>query len=85
MTINDDEAERLAHIFTKVLQQSRSVPDQTHYDHHKWITAQIDRDDAWRKFWDDMRAHVVKWGMVGALSGFFYALWLGVKAWAKQW
>lgn len=85
MTVKEEDLERFAVILARTLQQARSVSDSQHYDHHRWITAKIERENAWRKFWDDMRAHLVRWGMVGALSGLFYALWLGVKAWVRVW
>lgn len=70
----------VAQKFAEKLQQARSVSDSEHYDHHRWITAKIARENAMRAFWEDMRKHVIKWGAVSLVSGIGYALWLGFKA-----
>ena len=69
----------LATRFAEKLQQARSVSDSEHYDHHRWITAKIERENAWKGFWEDMQKHVAKWGMISVLTFMFYALWLGTK------
>ena len=63
----------------KALQQARSVSDSEHYDHHKWISERIDSEKAKRQFWEEMRRHVFKWGMVSVISAGFYALYLGLR------
>ena len=77
--MKEQEAEYLAIAIAKALQQARSVSDSEHYDHHRWITEKIKHEQAMRKFWEDMRVHCVKWGMISVLSGTFYAAWLGAK------
>jgi len=81
--ISEEDAEMLAVKLARALQQARSVSDSEHYDHHRWITERIDKEKSRRKFWDAMTEHTVKWGMISLFSGLFYALWLGMKAWAK--
>ena len=78
--ISEEDADMLALKLAQALQQSRSVSDSEHYDHHRWITAKIERENAWRNFWEDMRRHVAKWGAVSVISAVGYALFLGVKA-----
>lgn len=80
----DDEVERLAIAIAKALQQARSVSDSEHFDHHSWISKKIKREEAMLKFWEQMREHAAKWGMVSVLSGIFYAIWLGVQQLAKH-
>ena len=82
--ISEEDAEMLAQKFAEKLQQARSVSDSEHYDHHKWLAERISREKAKRMFWDAMTEHAVKWGMLSVLSFLFYALWLGIKAWAKM-
>lgn len=79
-TISEDDAEMLAQKFAEKLQQARSVSDSEHFDHHRWITEKIQREQSQRKFWDQMQEHAYRWGMLSVLSFIFYALWLGVKA-----
>jgi len=78
--MKDEDVEHLAIAIAKALQQARSVSDSEHYDHHRWISARIERENAWRIFWEDMRKHVLKWGAISLISGIGYAVWLGVKA-----
>lgn len=78
--ITEADADMLAQKFAEKLQQSRSVSDSEHYDHHRWITARIERENAWKAFWEDMRRHVAKWGAISIISSIGYALYLGVKA-----
>lgn len=81
--ISEADAELLALKLAQALQQARSVSDSEHFDHHRFIAERIKEVEARSKFWGDMRAHAMKWGMISVLSGLFYALYLGVKAWAK--
>lgn len=81
--ITEEEANLLAQKFAEKLQQARSVSDSVHFDHHMWLTERIAEDKARRVFWERMTEHVVKWGIISVLSALFYALYLGVKAWAK--
>ena len=82
--LTDTEAERIAMIFSRVLQQARSVSDSEHYDHHRWITAKIEAEQEKRKFWQEMRRHVTKWGLIGALTGLASALYLAAEAWVRH-
>lgn len=79
--MKEADAEILALALAKALQQARSVSDSEHYDHHRWISEKIERERVQREFWEKMREHALKWGMLSALSAVFYALWLGFKAW----
>ena len=81
--MKEEDAERLSVAIARALQQSRSVSDSEHFDHHKWISAKIERENAMREFWQDMSAHVSKWGAISLITGMAYALWLGVKAAVK--
>lgn len=77
--MKDEEIEQLAIAIAKALQAARSVSDSEHYDHHVWITSQIERDKSSKAFWEKMLEHASKWGMISLLSFAFYALWLGVN------
>lgn len=74
-----DEIEDLAIAVAKALQRERSISDAEHSDHHKWISGRIRLDEEQKKFWEDMRTHASKWGMISILSASFYALWLGIR------
>ena len=78
--LTDGDVEHLAVAIAKALQQARSVSDSEHYDHHRWISARIEREHAWRRFWEDMRSHCLKWGAISVITGIGYAAWLGFKA-----
>lgn len=82
--MTEEQMEQFALALAKALQQARSVSDSEHYDHHVWITERINREKAWREFWEKMRDHVAKWGAVSVLSAIGYALWLGAQEWAKK-
>lgn len=78
------DVDLLAAAIARALQQARSVSDSEHFDHHKWITEKI-KTEQWRaQFWKKMLEHVVKWGVISVISAGVYALWLGVRVWAKQ-
>ena len=77
--MGDADIEQLALAIAKALQSARSVSDSEHYDHHRWISSKIERENAWRSFWDEMRRHVIKWGSISMISGLFYAAWLGFQ------
>lgn len=81
--MKEHDVEALAIAIAKALQQARSVSDSEHYDHHVWITERINRERAWREFWEKMLEHAAKWGMISLLSGIFYALYLGARTIAK--
>lgn len=76
--------EAMAIAMARALQASRSVSDSEHFDHHRWISIKIKREEEMLKFWSDMRAHLAKWGMVGVASGVLYALYLGVRLWLRK-
>lgn len=77
--MTDADAEKLAIAVAKALQQARSVSDSEHFDHHRWISAKIARENAWRDFWIEMQKHVAKWGSIAIVSFVFYAMWLAAK------
>lgn len=82
--ISEADAERISVAVAKALQAARSVSDSEHYGHHKWISAKRAREEAWRDVWVDLRKHVLKWGAVSLLTGFFYVIWLGIKAMVRS-
>lgn len=75
--IHPDDIEAMAIAFAQVLQQSRSVSDSEHFDHHRWVSGRILAERQREEFWREMSKHIVKWGMVGVLSSVFYAMYLG--------
>ena len=77
--MQDDDIEKLAVAFARALQGARSVSDSEHYDHHRWISERIRKEQAMRVFWEQMQSHVAKWGAISIISGAFYAVWLGLK------
>lgn len=72
--------EKMATKFAQKLQQARSVSDSEHHDHHTWITEKIKHERAMKDFWQQMSAHVAKWGAITLITGMGYAMWLGVRA-----
>lgn len=76
----DAICERLSNTFARALQQARSVSDSEHFDHHKWIVAKMQKEQARAEFWQKMLEHISSWGAIAVLSAIFYAVWV----WAKQ-
>lgn len=72
--------EKLSLAMVKALQQSRSVSDSEHYDHHLWVTEHIEKEKRMAEFYGALLSHVVKWGSVSILTGIFYAVWLLIKS-----
>ncbi len=81
--MTDADAEKIGIAVARALQGARSVSDSEHYDHHRWITERIKQAEASRQFWEEMRRHVVKWGLIGALTGLGTALVVAFRAWVK--
>ena len=79
MNLSPDDTQSLAVAIAKALQQSRSVSDSEHFDHHVWITGQIEKDKRRAKFWEEMTTHVAKFGAWSIITGSVYAMWLGFK------
>ena len=48
------------------------------YEHY--LEAVTLREKKSAEFWERMREHAAKWGMISLISGAFYAMWLGGKA-----
>jgi len=78
------DMELLATAFARALQQSRSVSDSEHFDHHRWISQKI-KTEQWRaQFWKQMLEHIVRWGIISVITAAVYAMWLGLKVWARS-
>jgi len=71
--------EKLSVAMVRALQQSRSVSDSEHYDHHMWVTVHIEKEKRRVEFYGALLSHVVKWGSVSILTAVFYAVWLSLK------
>jgi hypothetical protein len=76
-------AEMIAQSFAEKLQQSRSVSDTEHWDHHQWIAAQKQKEIERAKFWADLRDYLAKRGAWGVLVGLLVALGFALKAWIR--
>lgn len=84
MTLEEGDVERLSIAIAKALQQSRSVSDSEHYDHHRWIVARMEKEKAALEFWEEMKRHAAKFGMLSIITGLFYALVLAFREWIHQ-
>ena len=47
------------------------------YDSYLYAATNRERKSA--EFWDRMKEHAAKWGMISIISGAFYAMYLGAK------
>jgi hypothetical protein len=72
--------EKLSFAMVRAMQQSRSVSDSEHYDHHLWVTVHIEKEKQRTEFYNALLSHVVKWGSVSVLTAIFYAMWLALKS-----
>lgn len=77
--LRPEELEHLATAIAKALQQARSVSDSEHYDHHRWIVQQIEKDRERAAFWRAMQTHVAKAGAWSVLTALGYAVYVGFK------
>lgn len=76
MNLKAEDVEVLSVAIARALQQARSVSDSEHYDHHRWITQQIDKEKWRAEFWRQMVGHVSRWGAVSIVSAVAYACYL---------
>jgi len=77
-------AARLIQGMAETLQQARSVSDSVHYDHHKWIQAQIEREEAWRDLWRDMRVRLIQKGIWAVLLGIGGVMLYAATMWIRS-
>lgn len=57
----------------------RSIDETTHQKQHNYIGIKMEKDKKWAEFWDALTKHIVKWGIIGAISVIGYALWYYIK------
>lgn len=75
----EEICEKLSVAMVKALQQSRSVSDSEHYDHHLWVQTHIEKEKTRTAFYKMMIDHVAKYGAISIVTGLFYAVWLFLK------
>lgn len=75
----EEICEKLSLAMVKALQQSRSVSDSEHYDHHTWVQQHIEKEKTRTQFYKMMIEHVAKYGALSIATGLFYAVWLFLK------
>lgn len=77
--LSKEEMEKFGRVLVGMLQQSRSVSDSEHYDHHVWIKTRIEADRERKEFWRDMRKSLARWGFVGLAGALLFSIWLWIK------
>lgn len=61
------------------LREESYITDKEHTSHHVWIAAHIKKDEATTALLNKLTEHLLKWGMLGVVSGMFYGLVLLAK------
>ena len=75
-TLSDADVEAIAHEVSCVL----SVREETHREHHEFITALIRKEEQRGELYEKLKAHVIGWAVIGAITGLGYAVLL----WARR-
>lgn len=82
--MTEQQMEMLAKKFAETLQQSRSVSDSEHFDHHQWIAKRIIAEDARKKFYTSLSERLAEkslWALIGVVG---VLLWYGVGVAIKK-
>ncbi len=77
--ISESDADLLAQKFAEKLQQSRSVSDSVHFDHHAWIAKRIEAEEERKKFYETLGERLAEKSMWGLLVVLGLLLWHGVE------
>jgi len=69
------EKKEFIETLVKVLDDRRNVGEIEHREHHDWTKARIQMEEKKAEFWEAMKMHVLKWGILGSVSWIGYAIW----------
>lgn len=69
MSLSEQEIEQLSNSFIKKLEDSRTISDEKHRDHHRWIDLQIEKEQCRKAMWNRVKSTVIGALIVGAISG----------------
>lgn len=75
MTPEEEQEERFAQTVIRVMDKRRDMSEPEHKEHHEWIKAKKIKEEKMAEFWEAMKMHVLKWGILGSVSWIGYALW----------
>ena len=64
----------------EVLTARRSIDETSHFEHHNYVGALIERERKRTERNEKIKTQVIGWGVVTAIGGIGYAIWEAVKA-----
>jgi len=73
--MNTQDKEDFRDLVHEIFDKRRSIDDTTHAEDHAYIAICRKNVQKRKEFWEAMRVHLAKWGMLGVASWVFYALW----------
>lgn len=82
------DEERIREIFKEaqheVFNERKRLPEDIHYDHHDWIKIKMKKEQQRDEFCNDMRKHLAKFLITGALATIITVIWYAIKHWTHH-
>ena len=83
MKLTEEEQDAIARKVHETLQQSRSVSDSEHFDHHKWISERIKAEQERREFYARLTSRLAEKGLWAVLVVLVLLMGHGVESVVK--
>ena len=75
--MTEDEFEKVLH---KVLDSRSRSYEERHQKHHEFLNVMIEEKRLSVARMEKVKSHVIGWGVITAISGAGYTIWIGLKA-----
>ncbi len=69
MSLSEQEIDQLSDTFIKKLEASRTISDEKHRDHHRWIDYKIAKERKREEMWEKVKANVIGGVIMSLFSG----------------
>jgi hypothetical protein len=79
MALTPQEVDALSTALATALEKSGRQSSEAHADHHRFVEQLIEERQARTELWHELRDHLLKWGMIGVLTGLAAAVWFWLK------
>lgn len=77
--MNQQEIEAFVIGVVNELESRRDISRSDHREDHAWVRSKRLKEENMAKFWEAMRLHVIKWGVLGSITWVGYAVWYYFK------
>jgi hypothetical protein len=77
--MDQKDKEELAELFTKTIQMH--LPPETHREHHDFVQALIQKENRKQELWENVKAQVLGWGVIGSILLAIGAFGAQIKDW----